>query len=97
MSAPENRKYLAFYREIGMSPAEAEAFYAMTNSVPFEDARWLSAQDMRGWVQFGQVRAPSPSAVPLPAAAPAVSPATPTAAPRLAFLTLDLDSGITVN
>jgi hypothetical protein len=51
LSAPENRKYLTYYRDMGMSEAEAAAFYAMTNSVPFESARWLKAEEMRGWVQ----------------------------------------------
>lgn len=50
-SAPENLKYLAYYREMGMSEAQAAAFYAMTNSVPFEDARWLDAAAMRHWVE----------------------------------------------
>jgi len=49
-AAPENRKYLDYYREMGMSAQRAQAFYAMTNSVPFEQARWLSAEEMRGWV-----------------------------------------------
>ena len=48
--APENAKYLAYYREMGMSPARSRAFYAMTNSVPNEGALWLSASEMRGWV-----------------------------------------------
>ena len=48
--SPENRKYLAYYREMGMSAEQAAAFYAMTNSVPFEDARWLSGAEMRAWV-----------------------------------------------
>lgn len=48
--APENRKYLAYYREMGMDEALAAAFYAMTNSVPFERARWLDAAEMRRWV-----------------------------------------------
>jgi len=47
---PENRKYLAYYREMGMSPAEASSFYAMTNSAPHDHARWLSAGEMRQWV-----------------------------------------------
>lgn len=51
LSAPENRKYLAYYREMGMSVERAGAFYAMTNSVPFEDALWLDADAMRDWVQ----------------------------------------------
>ncbi len=50
-NAPENLEYLAYYREMGMSPAQASAFYAMTNSAPFEDALWIDAAGMRGWAQ----------------------------------------------
>jgi hypothetical protein len=45
-----NATYLAYYREMGMSTRQARAFYDMTNSVPHADARWLTAQDMRGWI-----------------------------------------------
>lgn len=48
--APENRAYLDYYAEMGMTAVQARAFYAMTNSVPFDDARWLTAQDMSKWV-----------------------------------------------
>lgn len=48
--APENAKYLAYYRQMGMSAQDAIAFYAMTNSVPFESARWLTGVEMAGWV-----------------------------------------------
>lgn len=48
--APENRAYLDYYREMGMSAPQASAFYAMTNSVPFEDARWFGAEEMGRWV-----------------------------------------------
>ena len=48
--APENVKYLAFYHDMGMQPARAKAFYAMTNSVPNQQALWLNAAQMRGWV-----------------------------------------------
>lgn len=48
--APENRAYLDYYREMGMSVQQASAFYAMTNSVPFERARWMTAADMALWV-----------------------------------------------
>jgi hypothetical protein len=51
-STPENRAYLDYYREMGMSAAQAAAFYAMTNSVPNEDAKWLSAADMGQWVRL---------------------------------------------
>lgn len=47
--APENRAYTDFYREMGMSADQARAFYAMTNSVSFEHAKWLTAADMGQW------------------------------------------------
>jgi hypothetical protein len=50
--APENRAYLDYYREMGMSSRQAAAFYAMTNSVRNADAKWLTAADMRMWVQL---------------------------------------------
>jgi hypothetical protein len=46
--SPYNRAYVDYYREMGV-PA-AQAFYDMTNAVPNSDARWLTAQDMRGWL-----------------------------------------------
>ncbi|WP_193725692.1 alpha/beta hydrolase [Aurantiacibacter aquimixticola] len=49
-SAPEHRRYLDYYAEMGMEESEAAAFYAMTNSVPFENARWLSGAEMAGWI-----------------------------------------------
>lgn len=49
-NAPENRAYLDYYAEMGMRPDQARAFYAMTNSVPFASAKWLSAGDMARWV-----------------------------------------------
>ncbi|MEY4237600.1 MAG: hypothetical protein RL339_201 [Pseudomonadota bacterium] len=48
--APENRAYLDYYREMGMESGQARAFYAMTNSVPFSDAKWLSGTEMARWV-----------------------------------------------
>jgi len=45
-----NRMYLDFYQEMGMSREDARAFYGMTNSVGFADAKWLTAQEMRGWI-----------------------------------------------
>jgi hypothetical protein len=51
-AAPENRKYLDYYREMGMSEPEAAGFYAMTNSVPFENARWFGAEEMGRWVKL---------------------------------------------
>lgn len=72
--APEHRRYLDYYVEMGMDRAEAEAFYAMTNSVPFEQARWLTGAEMRGWVDdLSDV---------------AETPATAPELPRLAYLDL---------
>jgi len=50
--APENRAYLDYYREMGMAPRQAQAFYAMTNSVPFSQAKWLSGAEMARWVSL---------------------------------------------
>ena len=48
-TAPENAKYIAYYREMGMNAATAKAFYAMTNSAPFEHPLWLTGADIRPW------------------------------------------------
>ena len=50
--APENRAYIDYYREMGMARDEALAFYAMTNSVPFEDAKFFGAEEMARWVKL---------------------------------------------
>lgn len=50
--APENRAYVDYYKAMGMPDGEARAFYAMTNSVPNADAKWLTAQDMGRWVKL---------------------------------------------
>jgi len=68
----EHRKYLAYYREMGMDAGQAASFYAMTNATPFERARWLSGAEMRRWV--GREAS-------LRAAAPALATATATEAP----------------
>lgn len=49
--APENRLYLDYYVEMGMSPERARRFYAMTNSVPHHSARWFGAEEMRSWLR----------------------------------------------
>lgn len=48
--SPEHLKYLSYYREMGMDAEEAGRFYAMTNSVPFESALWLTGGEMREWI-----------------------------------------------
>jgi hypothetical protein len=60
--SPMNRRYLSYYREMGMDQAEAASFYAMTNSVPFESARWLDGREMRGWVHRAAAAAATPPA-----------------------------------
>lgn len=73
-NSPEHAGYLAYYREMGMGEAQAKAFYAMTNSVGFDDARWLDAADMRRWLgQQAEQAAPQTESRP---------------APRLAYLDL---------
>ncbi|MEO1487829.1 MAG: hypothetical protein AAFR88_00115 [Pseudomonadota bacterium] len=49
--APANRLYLDYYVEMGMSESRAQAFYAMTNSVPHHSARWFGADEMRQWLR----------------------------------------------
>lgn len=48
--AAEHRRYLDYYTEMGMEEAQARRFYAMTNSVPFNDALWLTGGEMHEWV-----------------------------------------------
>ncbi|WP_435418668.1 alpha/beta hydrolase [Parerythrobacter aurantius] len=72
--SPEHAAYLRYYRDMGMDPAQARAFYEMTNSVPHETALWLTAQDMRRW---------------LAGTAGGVAPAAPAPAdPRISYLDL---------
>ncbi len=47
---PLNQEYIKFYREMGMEPAKARAFYALTNSVPNDDALYLKARDIAAYV-----------------------------------------------
>jgi len=53
-NSPENRIYIDYYRRMGMSEAEARSFYAMTNSVPNSDAKWLDTADMAQWIRLDQ-------------------------------------------
>lgn len=45
-----NREYVDYYREIGMSEEKAKAFYAMTNSVPNDDALYLKSRDIAAYI-----------------------------------------------
>jgi hypothetical protein len=47
---PAHLEYLSFYREMGMSDANARAFYAMTNSAPHDDALYLNGRDIARYV-----------------------------------------------
>lgn len=59
--APENRLYLDYYAEMGMAPDQADAFYAMTNSVPHTEALWLQGADMARWIAPAQRRIDGPA------------------------------------
>lgn len=48
--AAENRLYLDYYVEMGMSEARAYAFYSMTNSVAHDSAIWLGSNEMLRWI-----------------------------------------------
>lgn len=62
--APQNAAYLDYYRAMGMSDGEARSFYAMTNSVPFTSAKWLSAGEMDRWARLADPKAPAVAAQP---------------------------------
>lgn len=63
--APENRLYLDYYRQMGMSDRRARDFYAMTNSVPHHTAKWLGAHEMRKWLQPEGGKASRKRAIPV--------------------------------
>lgn len=43
---PVHAEYLSYYRDMGIPADAARRFYALTNSVPFDDVRYLAARDM---------------------------------------------------
>jgi hypothetical protein len=47
---PVHAEYLGFYREMGLTDAKARQFYALTNSTPFDDVRYLTRDDMARFV-----------------------------------------------
>ena len=47
---PVHAEYLGYYREMGLDAAKARAFYALTNSTPFDDVRYLTRDDMARFV-----------------------------------------------
>ena len=80
--AKQHRAYLDYYADIGMDRREAAAFYDMTNSVSHDDARWLTAADMRRWVGTGSAQGAT--------GVLASADAKPLALPALALLDLAL-------
>ena len=58
--SPEHQRYLDYYTDMGMTREEAVRFYAMTNSVPFEDALWLDGVEMARWMGQELVDRPEP-------------------------------------
>jgi len=66
--APENRLYLDYYADMGMSADQARAFYAMTNSVPHAGALWLEGAEMARWIA-PEPRAPALRRIDAPAEA----------------------------
>lgn len=71
--APENRLYLDYYAEMGMSADGARDFYAMTNSVPHAGALWLAGAEMKRWIVPLDAAERQPAVRDL---APATAPAT---------------------
>ena len=63
--APEHRRYISYYTEMGMDAAQARAFYAMTNSASFHDARWMTGAEMNRWTG-GAALASAASAIETP-------------------------------
>lgn len=47
---PVHLEYIAFYREMGMSDANARAFYTLTNSAAHDDALYLAPRDIARFV-----------------------------------------------
>lgn len=45
-----NQEYVRYYREMGMSEEKARAFYALTNSVPHDDALYLKADQIAAYL-----------------------------------------------
>lgn len=71
VGSPEHAGYIAYYREMGMDDAQARAFYAMTNSTGFDEAKWLDAAEMRRWLdQPAAALAPRLAYLDLPAMLP---------------------------
>lgn len=49
MSDPVHAEYLDYYREMGIPDEKAQAFYALTNSVPYSEQLRLSRSDLASY------------------------------------------------
>ncbi len=49
---PVHQDYIRFYRDMGLSDTEAQAFYAMTNSAPHDDALYLNSRDIGRYIRL---------------------------------------------
>lgn len=47
---PATQEYVDYYREMGMSIDKAQAFYALTNSVPHDAALYLKPRDIAAYI-----------------------------------------------
>lgn len=52
---PVHKSYIAYYREMGMSADKAKAFYQMTNSVSFNQARYLKTADIAAYIPVARL------------------------------------------
>ena len=50
LTDPVHQDYIRFYRDMGMTDANARAFYQMTNSVGFDDVLWLTKADLAQFI-----------------------------------------------
>jgi hypothetical protein len=49
---PVHLEYISFYRDMGLTDAEARSFYAMTNTAPHDDALYLNSRDLARYVRL---------------------------------------------
>lgn len=63
--APEHRRYIDYYMEMDMNIQQAQAFYAMTNTVSFDQALWLTGSEMRGWLDDATMLAEKAQGAPI--------------------------------
>jgi hypothetical protein len=52
---PVNRTYIAYYRDMGLSDEQANAFYALTNSVRNNRALWIGSDEIARYVALRKI------------------------------------------